>query len=46
MNAAVKIEVATDPMATVRALKRMRRHGFTLRLVGNDLALRSPAVQD
>ncbi len=26
-------------MATVRALKRMRRHGFTLRLVGNDLAI-------
>ena len=39
MNAAVKIEVATDPMATVRALKRMRRHGFTLRWVGNDLAI-------
>ena len=39
MNAAVKTEVAIDPMATVRALKRMRRHGFTLRLVGNDLAI-------
>ncbi len=30
MNAAVKIEVATDPMATVRALKRMRHAGFDI----------------
>ncbi len=30
MNAAAKLEPATDPMATVRALKRMRYAGFDI----------------
>ena len=39
MNAAVKTEVAIDPMATVRALKRIRGAGFTLTVDGTALVV-------
>lgn len=42
MTAAVKIEVAADPMAAVRALNRMRQAGFALELDGSALVV-SPA---
>ena len=42
MSAAAKIEVPADAMATVRALNKMRRAGFTLELDGNALVV-SPA---
>lgn len=42
MTAPALIEVPTDSMATLRAMNRMRRAGFTLRLDGNALVV-SPA---
>lgn len=36
---AIKIEVAVDPFAAMRALSRMQTAGFSLRLVDDDLAI-------
>lgn len=39
MTALALIETAADPMATVRALNKMRRAGFVVRLAGADLQI-------
>ena len=44
MNAAAKLEPATDPMATVRALKRMRYAGFDIAVRDGRLTVK-PADQ-
>ena len=39
MTALAMIETAADPFATVRALTKMRRAGFVVRLAGADLQI-------